>query len=660
MAIRSGSQIDILVMQAWLETALQQVLLTPTVRNKLEIFSDVIKPDAAIKVFADYMADVRPVVLLETRLPYGELILFKMISALEDVGTTDGRVEIKLYSYHEKQQPSDITRIAHNLTSTSVAALIGCGDISDVPELLRREVDFRLDLREFEKTVFPAVFEKLFEQSLPETFPIQDLDWLAMVEPTDLQQPLRLAMSSDIAADYIKDRVDIRLQRLIPRTGPNLEELAGMEEAKQIAYDLIHDIQLARSGEISWQDVDKGFLLVGPPGTGKTTLLKGIARACGIKFVSASAAQWQAVENLGQHLENIRRCFNEARRYQPAILFIDELDSLGNREHFSDRERIYLTPLVNYLLQELDGFVERGRIIVIGATNHLNNVDPALYRSGRLDQVVQVPFPNRDALVHMYNYYLSDYAGQGVVDSDIDIQEIARLSLGLTGADVEKLVRGAMRRARRRQAKLSQKDLVAEIIGKPRSTGDNQPLGTECVRKLAVHQAGHVLNRLLSDTGGKEIAYASILPRSNGRVGYLACHEKDDILMTASDYRRRISNLLSGRAAEQVVFGLDHVSDISGVRGPDSDLAQATALAERMQGLEGLSDDGQLLWWSAVQSQQRQPLNQKVDGFLNQVYQQTIARLVSHKGFLEKLSNVLVEKQEVSGSSIQELYSKLS
>ena len=148
------------------------------------------------------------------------------------------------------------------------------------------------------------------------------------------------------------------------------------------------------------------MLLVGAPGTGKTSLARAIAKECDVKFVCGSAARWQSAGALDSHLRAMRADFDEARRYAPAILFIDELDSIGSRERLDSQHSTYQTDVINALLEQIQGIQSTETVIVIGATNYPDMVDPALRRSGRLDQVIEIPLPNIDGLEQIYKYYL--------------------------------------------------------------------------------------------------------------------------------------------------------------------------------------------------------------------------------------------------------------
>ena len=260
-------------------------------------------------------------------------------------------------------------------------------------------------------------------------------------------------------------------------------------------------------------------LLAGPPGTGKTTLAKAIAKACGVRFIAVSAATWQSAGYLDSHLRAMRASFAEARRYAPSILFIDEMDSFSNRENHTGSSAGYHTEVVNALLAEIQGFNDQKPVFVIGATNFPNKVDPALRRSGRLDKLVYIPHPNVEALTSIYDYYLADTELIGQKSEDVDTKFLGGISFGITGADVESFVRGAVRRARKMQAPLCQQHLIDEITGKSRYQNSGR-LSPEEMHRVAVHEAGHALLQILS--GNQQLAYVSIVPRENGSLGFVA------------------------------------------------------------------------------------------------------------------------------------------
>jgi ATP-dependent Zn protease len=464
--------------------------------------------------------------------------------------------------------------------------------------------------------------------------------------------PRRLQLDPAEALLFLEDRVEARLTQVVSDAGPRLDELHGLGEARQICEDLVTDIAAAQAGRLPWTAVDKGLLLVGAPGTGKTTLARALARECGIKFVASTAAKWQSAGALDAHLRAMRADFSEARRYAPAILFIDEIDSICSRERLGgDHNVVYQTEVINALLEQIQGIESAEPVIVVAATNYPDNVDPALRRAGRLDQTVRLPLPSIAALEQIYAYYLAPGRAAKEVARDVETRALAELSFGLTGADVEFFVRGAGRRARRAGRKLKQEDLVAEITLRPRRPDSAPRLGPDAMRRVAVHEGGHAVARLMSSTRGDDITFVTIIPRMDGSLGFVASVPSDGHVNTRRTMLEELETVLAGRAAEEVVFGPAEVGGGAGGPRPDSDLAVATRLATLIVCQSGLGDDGSLHWTERpTAAQERQ-----IDALLGKAYSGIVARLQARRGLLEGIVAALEERQELSGAEVREL-----
>jgi ATP-dependent Zn protease len=429
-----------------------------------------------------------------------------------------------------------------------------------------------------------------------------------------------------------------------------MNDLHGLGEARQIAQDLIADIGAAQAEQIPWSAVDRGLLLIGAPGTGKTTLARAIAKECGVKFVVASAADWQSAGHLDAHLRAMRADFAEARRYAPAILFIDEIDSIGSREQVAGENALYHTEVINALLAEIQGIDSTGSVIVIGATNYVENVDPALRRAGRLDQVVEIPLPNIEGLEKIFGYYLSRYEAEGgVLGPDVDARSLAEMAFGLNAADVEFFVRGGARRARRASRPVAQVDLMAEVTRRPRRP-DSAPLLTpDEMHRVAVHEAGHTVARLISSTGGADLAFASIVPRLDGSLGFTASVPANTRVLTRRTMLEQLETVLGGRAAEEVVFGADDIGAGAGGPASNSDLAVATRLATLIVCQSGLGDDGLLRWTTEPTPEQED----KIDDVIGEAYRSIRTRLQACRSLLDHVAAALEDKQELSGNELR-------
>jgi AAA+ superfamily predicted ATPase len=621
----------------------------------------------AVARFARHLLTAAPVVAVESAIAFVEEEIAEIVTGHAEGGTPriergqpeggdDTRLKvgvpsgnaIVLISCHSYRGIVDVTRVAHEIGSREVTGLIGCERFSDVPEALRGITDLRLTL----PGMTPALFETWFTQVMggapPADWMVAGTAWVTHVRSTDLQQPRHLELSPDEAFAYVRDTVQERLRTVDPVRGLGLADLHGLGEARRFAEDLIADIHAAIAGRLPWAEVDRGVLLVGPPGTGKTTLARAIAKDCGVKFISASAASWQASGHLGDHIRAIRADFAQARRHAPAILFIDEIDSVGNRERFTGQNAQYNTEVVNAVLEQMQGLDPAAPVIVIAATNHADRVDAALRRAGRLDRIIEISRPGVDALTAIYQHYLSPHAAAGALASDVAPELLAQLSLGLTGADVELMVRGAARRARKAGRPLGQADLIAEVTGLPRDGAVSPRLTPDEVQRVSVHEAGHALARCLSLTKGQDITFVSILPRPDGRLGFVAFAPPGGSLMTRREYLEKLEVTLAGRAAEEIEFGEEGVTGGAGGE-TSSDLAVATRIALALVMQYGLGMEKTLLWSETATPAQ----TAHAERVLANAYASVVGKLRANQPRLRALAEALRQRQELTGAELR-------
>lgn len=421
-------------------------------------------------------------------------------------------------------------------------------------------------------------------------FPGADLSaitpaWASAIGPQELLCVNTLKFEHDWLAG-LRQLADQRNQAQSAGSSMRLEDLHGVESAKRWAAQLFNDLRLAMRGEIQWKEVDRGALFAGPPGTGKTTLARAIARDCGIAFTAvAPVKDWMVGNGLDECVQLMSATFAAARQQAPSILFIDEIDTLGNRESFQGQNASWNTAFLNALLSELDGFDDRSQVIVIGATNHADNVDPALQRAGRLDRVITINRPDVPALVAIYQAKLKPYAYEIAPD---DLRRCASLSLGLTGADVELLVRGARRRARLDGNRaITAQDIQDEIFRIPPQAARN-PLHGPQLARTAYHEAGHALVGLLLPSLREHLQLASVVADDQGALGFVGIKSAEHN-QTRAELLDRICMVLAGRAAEAIVYGDSAVSTGAGGYGSHNDLAVARRLAEAALGAYGFS-----------------------------------------------------------------------
>lgn len=527
--------------------------------------------------------------------------------------------------------------------------------VTALPAAIRLNRDLELRLPDVSGPVRAAVLTTLFGReavSSPE-----DDTWSRYASMLDFEKVAFAGITGRQAVEDLAERVRGRLTRMGASKGMRLEDIHGLGAAKQQAETFIADMTAYLSGRIPWSELDRGMLLVGPPGTGKTMLAKAMSKESGIRFIHASAAEWQATSHLGEHIQAIRNSFSMARRFAPAILFVDEFDSIGRRGHGGQNE-FYHTAVVNCVLEELQGFEDREGVVVIAATNRVESVDPALRRAGRLDRVVEVHYPTVDALEKIYGYYIGEQKKIGLEHGPINLRELARLTFGQTGADVELYVRGAARRARNRAvhgqpAVITQADFAAEIMKSPVGESGAIRLSEEEMKRVAVHESGHALIKLTGPDKGDTISFLSIAPRADGTLGFVYSGPDERHTRTRDELCEIVRVLFGGRAAESVVYGEWEVSSGSGGPSPYADLAQATRLVTAMATQYGFSKKGGLFW----RQKDTLPgaLEEEIAAELDRLYKETKLRVQRNKKVLDKITALLLERQEITGEELREI-----
>ncbi|WP_338665915.1 AAA family ATPase [Pararoseomonas sp. SCSIO 73927] len=437
------------------------------------------------------------------------------------------------------------------------------------------------------------------------------------------------------------------------RSMPTLENLPGLGEAGEWGRRAVVDLKAYARGELPWSELDRGVVLEGPPGTGKSTFARALAGSAGLPLVASSLAQWQGHKegHLGNLLSAMQATFAHARKLAPCIMLVDEIDSFPTRSAITHRHRDYVVEVINALLEQLDGAVDRQGVVVIGTCNDATGLDPAILRPGRLERVIRLSRPDASGVEAILRIHLGD----ALKDEDLKPLAATAVVRQAVGADVEAWCRGARRRARAQGRPMILADLEAEI-------GPAPPVHSPAaLLRMAMHEAGHALAFAVMAPGVlKEVVVDTAV---GGRS--MTAVDTSEILREAphATHRQSMDQLraiLSGRAAEEVILG-EPSGGAGGSRG--SDLARATRLASAVMassGLDGHSD--RLVFLGAADDPERldqillmPDIRCRASAILRQAYDEALELIRQHQGIVERIAELLVRDGRISGEEVEAL-----
>src|SRR6476659_5688559 len=421
-----------------------------------------------------------------------------------------------------------------------------------------------------------------------------------------------------------------------PRTAIDWNDIAGADEAKMELAEIVEFLRDPKRFEQLGAVVPKGVLLYGPPGTGKTLLARAAANESGAKFYAQSASAFvEMFAGLGA--ARIRKLFAEARKNAPSIIFIDELDAVGAARTGSSFNREQDQTL-NQLLVELDGFASGDQVVVMGASNRLQDLDPALLRPGRFDRQLLVAPPDRvgrEAILHVHTRTKP-------LSADVQLDLIARQTSGLTGADLANIANEAAILAGRREAKyVGAADFDNALERIVAGLQQKKVLTDKERRILAYHEAGHALmSHLMGEVG--HLQKVTIVSRGNA-LGYtLHLPNEDRYMESKEELIDMLKIALAGRAAEQVVFG--RVTN-----GAASDLERATEIARAMVFEWGMSDvvTSRTLRADnyALSEETKRVRDNEQARLTDDAYAEAVRLIEKHRSSLDRLSQALLEKE---------------
>lgn len=442
------------------------------------------------------------------------------------------------------------------------------------------------------------------------------------------------------------------------------DDVAGVEEAKEEVKEIVDFLKYPERYMSLGAKIPKGVLLVGPPGTGKTLLAKAVAGEADVPFFSVSGSSFIEMF-VGVGASRVRDLFENAKKEAPSIIFIDEIDAIGKSRAASgmmggndEREQT-----LNQLLAEMDGFSsDQSPVIVLAATNRPEVLDPALLRPGRFDRQVLVDKPDFRGRVQILKVHVEKIK----MADDVDLEEIARLTAGLAGADLANIVNeAALLAGRKNKTHVEQKDFFEAveraIAGLEKKSRRINPKEKKIV---AYHESGHALIAETTD-GAKKVSKVSIVPRGLAALGYtLNTPEENKYLMQKHELIAEVDVLLGGRAAEEVFIG-----EIS--TGAGNDLERATDIVKAMVGLYGMSDvvglmvlekqRNTFLQGGTVKeysSKTAEKVDEFVKSFLDERYKEVVQRLRDYNGAIEQMVEKLFETETIEGKTVVKIIKK--
>ena len=441
--------------------------------------------------------------------------------------------------------------------------------------------------------------------------------------------------------------------------GIKFDDVAGEDEAKENLTEVVNYLHDPSKYQEIGASMPKGILLVGPPGTGKTMLAKAVAGEANVPFFSMSGSEFVEMF-VGMGASKVRDLFKQAKEKAPCIVFIDEIDAIGQKrsggQYGGNDER---EQTLNQLLTEMDGFEGNNGVIILAATNRPESLDPALTRPGRFDRRVPVELPDlkgREAILQVH-------AKKIKVAEDVDFNKIARMASGASGAELANIVNEAALRAVRDGRRFAtQADLEESIEVVIAGYQKKNAIMTDEEKKIvSYHEIGHALVAAMQ-THSAPVQKITIVPRTSGALGYtMQIEEGNHYLMSKTEMENKIATLTGGRAAEEVVFH-------SITTGASNDIEQATKLARAMITRYGMSDDFDMVALETVNNQYlggdaslacsaetQTKIDQRVVELVKKQHEKAVNILTENRAKLDELAQYLYEKETITGEEFMHI-----
>ena len=441
--------------------------------------------------------------------------------------------------------------------------------------------------------------------------------------------------------------------------GIKFDDVAGEDEAKENLTEVVNYLHDPSKYQEIGASMPKGILLVGPPGTGKTMLAKAVAGEANVPFFSMSGSEFVEMF-VGMGASKVRDLFKQAKEKAPCIVFIDEIDAIGQKrsggQYGGNDER---EQTLNQLLTEMDGFEGNNGVIILAATNRPESLDPALTRPGRFDRRVPVELPDlkgREAILQVH-------AKKIKVAEDVDFNRIARMASGASGAELANIVNEAALRAVRDGRRFAtQADLEESIEVVIAGYQKKNAIMTDEEKKIvSYHEIGHALVAAMQ-THSAPVQKITIVPRTSGALGYtMQVEEGNHYLMSKTEMENKIATLTGGRAAEEVVFH-------SVTTGASNDIEQATKLARAMITRYGMSDDFDMVALETVNNQYlggdaslacsaetQTKIDQRVVELVKKQHEKAVNILTENRAKLDELAQYLYEKETITGEEFMNI-----
>ena len=444
--------------------------------------------------------------------------------------------------------------------------------------------------------------------------------------------------------------------------GIRFADVAGEDEAKENLQEIVNYLHDPKQYEEIGASMPKGILLVGPPGTGKTMLAKAVAGESNVPFFSISGSEFVEMF-VGMGASKVRDLFKQAKEKAPCIVFIDEIDAIGQKRNsgqFGGNDEREQT--LNQLLTEMDGFEGNTGVIILAATNRPDSLDPALTRPGRFDRRVPVELPDLKGREEI----LKVHAKKVKIAPGVDFNTVARMASGASGAELANIVNeAALRAVRAGRKSVTQADLeesIEVVIAGYQKKNSILTDKEKCI--VAYHEIGHALVAA-KQSNSAPVQKITIIPRTSGALGYtMQVDEGNHYLMNKAELENRIATLTGGRAAEEVAFN-------SITTGASNDIEQATKLARAMLTRYGMSDEFDMVALETVNNQYlggdtslacsaqtQREIDQKVVELVKTQHEKAIRILTENRAKLDELAQYLYQKETITGEEFMDILNR--